>query len=212
MAVWGPSVQPPNSGSLEQILRCMKALALCDQFGMEMQTLAYRMGPGAFKPWPDGLHFTAADGSTFAIPMDDEEYGPPSSWIPTEFAEVRIVDNQALQPPYPRLDILVQQGRLSVSVQGLDAVADVGDWAEVIYYIDLVVATQMDRPKVAARAAGALLDGYSRLLMRNKNLGGLVGLVQPAAPPAPNAEQLQEGGLVCGVTQRYHIHTQYSIF
>lgn len=195
--------QRPNSGTLEQVLRCLEALAVSPAFTTEMQAVTAGMGSGAFRPG----NFTAADGSTFTVNLDDEQFGPPANWVKTKFAKVAITDSIVPAPPYPRIHLVGMPGRLQTASGGAFVVDQQEQVAGWIFTVDCVVMASNDRAEIAERHAYALMDGWERLLRRNPYLGGLVQLLEAEAPPAPGGAVNQgKSGNVAGIMLRLYAY------
>jgi hypothetical protein len=195
--------QPPQSGSLEQVLRMLKAMALSNAFTVEMDLVAAYMGADAFTPAP----IVDATGQQYTIGLIDTQFGDPAEWVPMAFKKVRITQQLRPVPPYPHLELLGAPGRIMRSDQAAASFElDTGEMAGWSYAIDAVVVAQADRPEIASRRALAMCQGFERLVRRNEHLGGLVELIASDGPPAPGGE-VERGriGLISGVAQRFHV-------
>jgi len=202
--------QPPQSGTLEQVLRCLRLLALSEAFRLEMDVVCNYMGNQAFQP----ANFVDANGGRFSLgTLDDVQFGDPNSWVPKAFKQVQITQQLRPVPPYPHLELLGAPGRMQQTATSAVFEVDTGEVAGFIYVIDVVAVADGDRPTIAARRAMALSTGFSRLVRRNEHLGGLVQLIASDGPQAPGGEvERGKGGLVSGVAQRYRVEVLDSIF
>lgn len=194
-------MQPPNSGSIEQVLRCLKLLAQSAALATEMKAVTSYMGSQAFTPG----NFVDASGNTFALGMADSQFGDPGSWVPASFKQVLITHQLRPVPPYPLLMLLAAPGRTMPGNRGRWEL-DTGQSVEWIYVVDAVSVAVSDRPEQASRRALALSQGYERLVRRNEHLGGLVQLITAEGPPAPGGEVEQaKSGILSGVMQRFQV-------
>lgn len=196
--------QLPRTGSLEQVLRCLRQMALSPAFGLEMQAVVSQMGAGAFSP----VNLLDASGATFSVSLNDTEFGDPSGWVPTAFTEVTFSRAILPVPPYPRLQVFGAPGRLQ-----RDGEFDAEEVAGWTYVVDAVAVAADDRADPALRSALALMDGFERLVRRNApSLGGLVQLITPEGPPAPGGPvESENSGNVAGVMQRFRVFSLRSI-
>ena len=196
--------QSPRTGSLEQILRCLRTLASSPAFGIEVASVVNAMGPAAFQPGP----FTDANGVAFNVSLDDEEFGPPAGWIPTSFAVIDIADSLKPIPPYPRLQLFGIPGKV-LPDQEIDQQERVTGWAN---FVDAIVITADDRAEPAQRSALALMDAFERLVRRNPYLGGLVELCVADSSPAPGGPvHTEKSGNVAAALLRFRVETMRSI-
>ncbi len=193
--------QRPNTGSLEQVLRALKALALSPAFPLEVGLVAYHMGQGAFSPG----QFVDANGALFTLSLDDEQFGDPAAWLQRTFRKVQITQQLRPVPPYPHLELFGAPGHQQQADHSPFEV-DSGQVAGWSYRIDAVTVAQADRPEIAARRAMAMMQAFERLVRRNQHLGGLVQLIAADGPPAPGGE-VEHGklGLISGVAQRFQV-------
>ncbi len=197
--------QRPQTGSIEQVLRALKLLALSPAFALEMETVISYMGSGAFIP----QNLTDINGNRFALTgMADIEFGDPSGWVSTSFQEVTYSRALLPVPPYPRLQLFAMPGRFQAPGE-----FDQEQVAAQVYIVDAIVVTGSDQADPALREALALSDGFERLVRRNgPALGGLVQLIAPTGPAAPGGPVETEGsGNVAGVLQRFKVLTLRSI-
>lgn len=191
--------QAPRTGSLEQVLRTFKLLALSPAFSLEMEEVISEMGSGTFIP----ANLVDAVGNRFSLPeLADTEYGDPSGWVSNAFQDVTYSSALVPLPPFPRLQLFGTPGRLEASEQ-FDTELAAG-W---IYSIEAIVVEGNDRADPALRSALALMDGFERLVRRNApSLGGLVQLVTVDGPAAPGGPvELEKAGVVAGVLQRFRV-------
>lgn len=187
--------QPPQSGSFEQILRCLRQVALSAAFTTEMEAVANYVTAGAFTPG----NLVDANGAPFTVNMNDPDFANAGGWVVTAYRQVLITHQLVPAPPYPLLMLTGGPGRTLFD----DDTGDVSDWNYVINAVSVATA---DRPDIAARRAYALAQGFDRLLRRNQSLGGLVQLIRPEAPPAPGGEiEDRKDGVLSGVMQRFTV-------
>jgi hypothetical protein len=197
--------QAPRTGSLEQVLRALRLLALSPAFEAEMQNVIAAMNEQAFIP----RNLTDAQGNRFALTaLADTEFGDPSGWVSTSFREVTYSSALLPVPPFPRLQLFAMPGRLQPT-QVFDQEAIAG-WESMI---DVIVVEGNDQADPALRSALALADGFERLVRRNApSLGGLVELIAAEGPPAPGGPVEREmAGNVAGVMQRFRVSALRSI-
>lgn len=187
--------QPPQSGSLEQILRCLRGLAQSPAFGVEMGIVTSFMGTQAWTP----TNLVDANGLKFNLSLNDQQYGAPSTWVPNAWNQVLITAQIRPVPPYPLLMLLPGPGRRTFEF-------DTGQVAGMAYTVDAVAVAAADTPEVASRRALALIQGMERLVRRNEHLGGLVHLIHAEGPPAPGGEvEHARDGILSGVMQRFSV-------
>lgn len=194
-------MQIARTGSLEQVLRSLRLLALSDAFMQEMQAVTAMMGTSAFIP----QNLVDVHGTLFSLSaLADTEYGAPDSWVSNAFADVTYSTALLPIPPFPRLQLFAMPGRLQAS-QVYDQEAITG-WE---FIVDAVVVEANDRADPALRSALALMDGFERLVRRNApSLGGLVELIAAEGPPAPGGPVASENaGNIAGVMQRFRVIT-----
>lgn len=196
--------QAPRTASIEQVLRALALLAMSPAFSLEMEAVIANMGANAFVP----QNVLDINGTPFGLPMNDVQFGDPSAWVPTTFAEVTFSKALLPVPPYPRLQLFALPGRLQDHGE-FDQEAVAG-W---VYLIDVVTVAGDDQADPALRSALALMDGFERLVRRNApSLGGLVQLITPVAPPAPGGPvDTEASGNVAGALQRFRVLTMRSI-
>lgn len=196
--------QTPRTGSLEQVLRALKALALSPAFTLEMQTVGDQMGTGAFSP----ANLVDAAGNPFSLLLDDVEFGDPSGWLPNAFVEVTFSKALLPVPPFPRLQLFGMPGRVQQAGE-YDTELVVG-WT---YLVDAIAVSCDDQADPALRSALALMDGFERLVRRNApSLGGLVELITAEGPPAPGGPvDTEQSGNIAGVMQRFRVYTLRSL-
>lgn len=197
--------QPPQSGSLEQVLRCLRLLAQANAFSVEMGLVAAYMGSGAFTPG----QFVDGAGTRFSLDLNDAQFGSPTTWVPTAFKKVLLTQQLRPVPPYPHLELFGAPGRPIRSDHAPSFEFDTGELTAWSYAIDAVTVADGDRPEIAARRAMALMQGFERLVRRNEHLGGLVELIASDGPPSPGGE-VERGrhGLISGVAQRFHVEVK----
>jgi len=191
--------QAPRTGSLEQVLRCLRLLALSPAFTLEMNAVIANMGSGAFIP----SNLIDAQGASFSLPgLVDTEFGDPGSWVSTAFQEVTYSTALLPLPPFPRLQLFGIPGRLEPSEVFDTELAE--GW---VYTIDAIVVEGNDRADPALRSALALMDGFERLVRRNApSLGGLVQLITVEGPAAAGGPvEADKAGVVAGVMQRFRV-------
>lgn len=199
------AAQPPQSGSLEQVLRCLRLLALSPAFTTEMSNVANYVGPGAFTPGP----FRDAVGATFTLDLEDTAYTGPENWIPTAWRRVYTTQQMRPVPPYPQLSLLGSAGRMQRGDAAALAIVDTGEAAGWVYTVDAVAVASADRPDIAPRRAMAMMQAFEFLVRRNEHLGGLVQLIQAESPPAPGGEiEVRKIGLISGVMQRFSVYVE----
>lgn len=195
-------VQPPNTGSLEQVLRCLVALADSPAFALEMQAVASHMGAGAFQPGA----FADADGGSFLLNLSDVSFGDPAEWLPTAFRQVLPTEQLLPVPPYPLLSLIAQPGRVQRGSGASMFEVDTGELSGWVYVIDAITVASADRPQIAARRALGLMQGFERLVRRNRHLGGLVQLIAAEGPPEPGGTvETGKHGVLSGVRCRFQV-------
>jgi hypothetical protein len=197
--------QAPRTGSGEQVLRCLRLLALSPAFGLEMQQVVAYMGTDAFVP----RNLVDASGNRFDLTaMVDTDFDGPGAWVPMEFAEVTFSTALLPVPPYPRLELFGAPGQ--VQLRGDFDTELVAGW---LWRVDAVVVNENDQAEPALRGALALADGFERLVRRNApSLGGLVELISADGPPAVGGPVEHEGsGNLAGVMQRFSVRSLRSL-
>lgn len=195
--------QLAQHGTLEQILRAVKQLALSSALAEEVAVVAGRMGSNTFQPSP----IVSYNGNQVPYQMNDQQFGDPTVWVGGkygQFAQAFASAQLRPIPPYPLLQLLAAPGRPVTDANGVAMEIDQGTVSMDWHVFDAVIVTQADRPDPAARRALALCDALDRLISRNQNLGGLVYICRSVGPPSPGGEvESRRVGLLSGMVQRY---------
>lgn len=170
--------QAPNTGSLEQVLRCLQLLASSAAYTTELQAKITDMA----NPFIPGI-FKAADGTSFNLNLTDAQFGGPGGWVgmttsnsPPGFAAVQITDNLRPLAPFPRLLLIGDHGPGPLAEEREYRVWRYGVQAVSICFGDL-------DPQAVQRDAFVMVDAFESLVERNENLGGLVDLITADHPP-----------------------------
>jgi hypothetical protein len=170
--------QQANTGSLEQVLRCLQLLAQSAAYTTELQAKIAEMA----SPFVPG-NFKDANGANFTLNITDTEFGGPAGWLGTmpnsttpAFAAVQITDNLRPLPPFPRL--------LLIGDHGPAPLAEEREYREWRYGVQAVTITSGDADVQAVqRDAFVMVDAFESLVERNESLGGLVDLITADHPP-----------------------------
>lgn len=173
----GPGIVP-YSGSLDQVMTALKALALSPAMATEIAnykaTLAAQSQTLIIKD-------ANAANVTINIGPIDGTTSQGLSYIANQFAQVTITAMQKILSPAPILELVGRPGRVQQSVHGprfIDSAVD-GE----IYTIDAYTwASTSDDPRRCQLEAMALSYCFKSLIKRNEQLNGLVQLIQPLGP------------------------------
>jgi hypothetical protein len=188
------NTQPPQTGSLEQILRCLQAVALSPAYGVELGVLVGNMNPG-----PTLGLFRDTVGGTFNLDISDKLDGGPAAWLgkldaatAPGFATVTITDELKLLPPFPVLQLVAQPGKPQLGIGGVAEDIGFRGWS---YTVDAVAIAHVDAdPQSAQRGAMVMIDAFEALVEINESLGGLVQLISATGPPQATSRQDPKGG------------------
>jgi hypothetical protein len=193
--------QQPNTGSLEQVLRCLQLLALSPAYTTELQAKVADMA----SPFVPG-NFKDANQANFTLNITDTEFGGPSGWVGMTtstslpgFAAVQITDNLRPLPAYPRLLLIGDHAPASLAEEREYRVWRYGVQAVTICSGDL-------DPQAVQRDAFVMADAFESLVERNESLGGLVDLVTADHPPiAGGYGRIKGAGILAAAMVHFRI-------
>jgi hypothetical protein len=191
--------QLARTASVEQLLRCLAALAQSPAYQAELENTVSYMSqnplPGSFRD---------LNGQSFSLDLADNQYGPPQGWVGKSradslpgFAKVWITDQLRVPGgPYPLLELIAMPGRRGP--------ANMEVYKEWLYVIDAVAITAGPDPNAIQRDALAMIDAFEQLVYRNNPaLGGLVVKIDAPAGPVPSGSQADKSGAVAAAMVRF---------
>lgn len=200
--------QPANTGSLDQVLRFLQALAQSAAYSTELQAVVATMT----SPFVPG-RMTDVNGNPFWLTSDGTSTGTsllvdqsdPQGWLgmvtatsTPAWAAVQITESLRPVAPYPRLilngtggpGVLGEEREYRVWHYGIRATA---------------ICSGTGDPEAAQREAIAMLEALESLTARNESLGGLVNLIRAEGPPQSGGYGKIEGSIVAGAQIRFGV-------
>jgi hypothetical protein len=191
--------QNPGSGSLDQVLRFLKLMALSSAYATEVANLI-----AAADPTTAGVLKYAvldANGQSQNLDLIDNDY-KDLTWISPSIAAAQITDGLRIEPPFPRLSLVAQPGSVLRDSKGNEFRADQGPIVGYQYVVDCILITVNGDPNAAFREAQIHAEALDRLIARNWFLGGLVRLIQSSGPGVPATAPYKGMGAVGGAHLR----------
>lgn len=188
--------QQPGTGTLEEVLRFLKALMASAAFTAEVNAITAQINASQV------YTVTDVNNATYQINTQDTN---GVAWVPTAFKRIMVSDNIRIGADNPELQLFGQPGRISPGVTGefrLDQTSD-PMYDLVIDGAVLTYASASSDPARAEREALILADACDRLVMRNPSLGGLVRHIESDGPPVPASAPAKAGGTTGGALIRW---------
>lgn len=194
----GPGL-PPFSGSLDQVLAMLKAMALSPAYALEVATYKSLLTVSA----PLDFVVVDANGGRALVNISPADL-PDLSYIADSYGKVVTTDLAKISTGLPVLQLMGMPGRLQNAASGRPF-RDVGYEAET-YLIDAVTwAGTVSDPNRCQAESVILSACFKMLVRRNEQLGGLVQLIQPTGPVEAlgSAPPARSGSTIMGSRVRF---------